>query len=169
MKVLVAEDDKEMRDIYRIALQARGHEVTLTYDGLACVSAYKDALKKLGDQKDELPFEAIVLDYRMPIIDGLEAAKEILRINKKQRIIFASAYVKETLMDSVKHLEQIVELIQKPFEPKILVDLIEDISTTKKLEEINRMVSAMKHDSPEDFQIEQLLEVLKKIQKIGLC
>jgi hypothetical protein len=71
-------------------------------------------------------------------------------------------------MDSVTHLEQIVELIQKPFEPKILVDLIEDISTTKELEEINKMVSAMNHD-PDNVQIEELLGILKKIQKIGLC
>jgi CheY-like chemotaxis protein len=62
----------------------------------------------------------------MPKKDGLEAAKEILELNAKQRIIFASAYVKETLEDSVKQLKQVVELMQKPFEADTLADTIED-------------------------------------------
>jgi CheY-like chemotaxis protein len=149
-----------MAEIYRVALQAKGHEVVLTYDGAECVKAYKDAKE---------PFDVVVLDYKMPNVDGLEAAKEILRTHKKQRLIFASAYVKETLMDSVKHLDQVVELIQKPFEPKVLVELIQDVSTTKELEEINKLVSQMNHADPDDRQIDQLLEVLKRIQKIGFC
>lgn len=56
------------------------------------------------------PFDVVVLDYRMPKKDGLQVAKEILKLNPKQRIIFASAYVKETLVESVKQLNQVVEL-----------------------------------------------------------
>jgi DNA-binding response OmpR family regulator len=160
MKVLVAEDDAAMCELYLIALQSRGHAVVATHDGGQCVDEYKKALLS-G------PFDVVVLDYRMPRVDGLEAAKEILRLKKNQRIIFASAYVKETLMDSVKHLEQVVELIQKPFEPKVLVDLIEDTSTTRELKEINKLVAALEPGKPNDEQISELLDVLKKIQKIG--
>jgi DNA-binding NtrC family response regulator len=105
----------------------------------------------------------------MPELDGLETAKEILKTNKKQRLIFASAYADETLRDSVKHLEQVLEIIQKPFEPKVLVELVQDISTTKELEEINKIVAAMNHSEPTDAQIGQLMDILKRIQKIGLC
>ena len=160
MRVLVAEDDEAMANIYLIALRAKGHDVALTGNGSECVKAYKDSRE---------PFDVVVLDYKMPKMDGLEAAKEILRANKKQRLIFASAYVKETLLDSVKHLEQVVELIQKPFEPKVLVELVEDISTTKELEEINKLVSSMDHSDPDDGQIDRLLEILKRMQKVGFC
>jgi hypothetical protein len=51
----------------------------------------------------------------------MEVAKEILTVNPHQRIIFVSAYVKETLEESVKQLRQAVELMQKPFEPDVLV------------------------------------------------
>jgi two-component SAPR family response regulator len=47
----------------------------------------------------------------MPKKDGIEVAKEILEMNSKQRIIFASAYVKDTLEDAVKELKRVVELI----------------------------------------------------------
>jgi DNA-binding response OmpR family regulator len=74
MRVLIAEDDRAICDIYRIALQARGHEVVLSHDGRQCLEAYKAS---------EKPFDAVVLDYRMPELDGLETAKEMLKINKK--------------------------------------------------------------------------------------
>lgn len=164
VRVLVAEDDEGVCGMYRTALEGRGHHVTITHDGRECVDVYKQAVKKSGHS----PFDVVVLDYRMPKVDGLKAAKEILKEDKGQRIIFASAYVKETLMDSVKDLGQVVELIQKPFEPKALVDLVEDTSTTSKLKEINELVSKLNPENPEDPQITELLGLLKKMQKGGL-
>jgi CheY-like chemotaxis protein len=52
------------------------------------------------------PFDVVILDHKIPKKDGLQAAKEILDINPEQRIIFASAYVKETLTESVKQLKK---------------------------------------------------------------
>ena len=71
-------------------------------------------------------------------------------------------------MDSVKDLGQVVELLQKPFDPKILVDLIEDTSTTRELKEINRLVAGLDSDRPSDLQIKELLDALKRMQKGGL-
>ena len=171
MNVLIAEDERIMSDLYRTALEARGHHVLITYDGIECLDAYKEALGRLGQSGKSPsryePFDAVVLDYRMPKMDGLEVAKEILAMNREQRIIFASAFVRETLRDSVKHLEQIVELVQKPFEPKVLVQLIEDTSATKELQEINRAIGQLDPNKPNDEQISELLDVLKKIQKVG--
>jgi DNA-binding NtrC family response regulator len=111
------------------------------------------------------PFDAVVLDYRMPKKDGMEVAKEILSIEPKQRILFASAYVLETLVDSVKNLEQIVELIQKPFELDPFVDLIEDKGIYAELEKLNVKVKEVKDLNPTHQQIRDLLEGLKKLQK----
>lgn len=48
MKVLIAEDERSMSDLYRIAIEARGHHVLVTSDGVECVDAYKEALGRLG-------------------------------------------------------------------------------------------------------------------------
>lgn len=87
MKLLVAEDDEGELELYRIAFQSKGHQVVLTRNGKECLDAYRKAIDDL--QKGEtvsryVPFDAIVLDYRMPIIDELEAAKEIIRLNKNK-------------------------------------------------------------------------------------
>ena len=168
LSVLVAEDDKSMAGIYKISLEAKGHRTTITNDGDECAAVYREAVKKLGGKTSKYePFDVVVLDYRMPKMDGLAAAKEILKLNPDQRIIFASAYVKETLRDSVRELEKVVELIQKPFEPKVLVELIENTATIKELEEINKMVTDMNGSKSDDAQINELLAILKRVQKVG--
>ena len=64
----------------------------------------------------------------MPNGDGLQVAREILEINPDQRIIFASAHVRETLSESVKELKRAVDLMQKPFSISRLVDIVENKS-----------------------------------------
>lgn len=168
LKVLIAEDDADMAKMYRIALEARHHKVTITGDGEECVRVYNQEVEKLGRKPTKYePFDVIVLDYRMPKMDGLEAAKKILAVNKAQRLVFASAYVKETLRDSVRELDQVVELIQKPFEPKILVELLENTAVVKELEDINKMLADMNSTKSDEDQINELLNVLKRIQKVG--
>jgi CheY-like chemotaxis protein len=171
LQILIADDDADAAELYRAALEARGHTVTLTFDGRECVDIYKDTVQRLASNKhsaDVGPYDAVILDYKMPRIDGLEAAKEIMRINPRQRIIFASGYVKESLMESVKELKRVVELIQKPFEPDVLIELVEDTSTFSRLGDLDSLVKEMSHnDSPSDAQIDMLLQLLKKIQKSG--
>lgn len=168
MRVLIAEDDADMAKMYRIALEAKHHTVVITRDGEECVRVYKQEVDKLGRKPSRYePFDVAVLDYRMPKMDGLEAAKRLLAMNKAQRLVFASAYVKETLRDSVRTLDQAVELIQKPFEPKVLVELIENTAVVKELEEINKMLADMNHSKSDEDQINELLNVLKRIQKVG--
>ena len=165
MQVLIAEDERDAAELYRVVLESRGHAVTLTFNGKDCVDTYRKALTDFAPD-DKPPFDAVVLDYRMPVMDGLQAAREIARMNPKQRIIFASAYVKETLADSVKTLRQVVEMIQKPFDPDVLVHVVEDLPTIQGLKrELNKLVSGMNIDNPTDTQLSVLLEMLRKIQK----
>ena len=92
------------------------------------MASFKVVSKLIRNQRGAipLPFDVVVLDYKMPSKDGMEVAKEILQINPHQRIIFASAYVIETLKDSVKELNKVVELLQKPFTMEAFVSTVED-------------------------------------------
>ncbi len=126
MRILIAEDEESISLIYRIYLEERGHEVTITSDGKKCVEKYHSTIAQASKAASHLPaFDVVVLDYRMPGLDGLDVAKEILRLRPDQRIIFASAYAEETLRESIRSLQMFVELLQKPFEPSVLVEIIE--------------------------------------------
>lgn len=75
-----------------------------------------------------------------------------------QRIIFASAYVQETLVDSIKNLKQIVELLQKPFSLQTLIDTIEDKNIYEELDNLNVNVQNLMNLNPAHVQIVTILK-----------
>jgi CheY-like chemotaxis protein len=169
MKVLIAEDELDIASSYRRALERNNHEVTISHDGEECLETYRRNLEQVSkaanNTSSSLTFDAVILDYKMPKKDGIEVAKEILEMNSKQRIIFASAYVKETLEDAVKQLKRVVELMQKPFDANALVDTIEDKEVYENLKDLMKSVRKIREGQPTQKQIKDLLESLKKIQK----
>jgi CheY-like chemotaxis protein len=139
MRILIAEDDLDISTLYKKTFEKRKHSVVLTFNGENCLQDYIDTFrsnsskhKKSGgksgsaDVPNSSIYDVVILDYKMPGMNGMEVAKKILAVNPHQRIIFASAYMKETLQESVKQLKQVVELMQKPFYLRQLVDTIED-------------------------------------------
>ena len=130
MKVLIAEDNADTRFYYDVLFQKYRHVLISARDGLECLKIYHDEFENIRLQTDAMqkiqPFDAVVLDYKMPGRDGLEVAKEILAVNPHQRIIFASAYVRDILMVAVRQLRQLVELVQKPFNERQFIEVLED-------------------------------------------
>jgi CheY-like chemotaxis protein len=169
MKILIAEDEKDTATLYKKALEERGHKVTITNNGQRCLEIYHQRLQDVTSSTNLSehiqPFDAVILDYRMPKINGMQVAKEILAVNSHQRIIFASAYVKETLMDAIHQLNRIVELVQKPFGQDVLIDAIEDKEIYSKLQELNISIDDIKAANFRHEQLTKILDILKKSDK----
>ncbi len=70
MKVLVAEDDKNFGRVLRSELAEAGHEVDLVTDGV-------EAVLRLLDGR----YDFVLLDIRMPRLDGINALRIIKRID----------------------------------------------------------------------------------------
>ncbi|MGI0037364.1 MAG: response regulator [Nitrososphaera sp.] len=161
MRILVAEDEPAIRMQYQAILEDRGHRVVATADGRECVEAYR---AEQSSGKSGKPFDLVILDYRMPVLDGLGAAREILNLYPEQRIIFASAYVAETLRESAKDLHQIVELLQKPFGLDYLVEIVEDTEVYQQLESLNVRVRELRSHNLTLSQLVDLLAGVRKLQ-----
>ena len=192
MKILIAEDESDISHTYRVALESRNHDVEITDDGVKCIQVYREELAKrqassyknmkhnnnLQDSRPTAttPFDVVVLDYKMPGKDGMEVAKEIFEINPDQRIIFASAYVKETLENSVKQLKRVVEFLKKPFEIQAFIDTIEDRQVYEELKKIMINIRVMDDNNASSEEnsgdsstsrerMRDLFECVRKIQK----
>jgi CheY-like chemotaxis protein len=166
MRILIAEDDLGIGETYKLMLEGRGHVVVITHDGSECLRMYHDAMAELRDLSEEHlaknpPFDVVVLDYFMPNMDGLQAAKLILVANKHQRIIFTSAYVKSTLEKSARQLPTDVELLEKPFDLDRLANIIEDQGV---YEHFRKTKSREKQTK--DPRIDQLRSLLRPSKKI---
>jgi CheY-like chemotaxis protein len=142
MKILIAEDESKIRLALKIILEHRGHQVIATADGEECANVYRNDFlarpkQEILSPEDERgkPFDAVILDYRMPRKHGTEVAEEILKLNPNQRIIFASAYavsLVQSLSLNVKDNKN-VQWLQKPFGLDLLADMVEDSSFEMRL------------------------------------
>lgn len=88
-KILIADDEQEIVEFMRDALQDEGYDVRVAYDG-------KQVLDRLQDQPD-----LIILDIMMPYMDGLEVCQAI-RNRVSCPILFLSARSAE--VDRIKGL-----------------------------------------------------------------
>ena len=171
MNVLIAEDEPDIALLYKMALERRNHQVTTTENGENCLKAYHERYQNIRfaihDIGQTLPFDVVILDHKMPKINGMQVAEEILAMNPRQRIIFASAYVKETLTDSIRKLKQVVELMQKPFDVNTLIDTVEDKEIYSELKGLNVDLDIIKAINPTHEQIIDLLKRLRTVQKGG--
>ena len=121
MKILLAEDHEDTAVVYKAALGDKGHVVVHTTNGEDCLKVYHNEIQiatmHLNPKEHIQPFDAVLIDYNMPRMNGLELAKEILSVNPHQRIIFA--YLQDILIDSIIQLNQIVEVMDKPFSEQV--------------------------------------------------
>lgn len=115
-KILVAEDERDIRELIAFTLRFAGHEVITSADG---EEAYRLALQTLPD--------LILLDVRMPRWDGYETCRRLKAETTTQFIpvVFLSAKGQESEVRA--GLESGAdEYILKPFSP---TQLIESVAT----------------------------------------
>jgi CheY-like chemotaxis protein len=81
IKLLVVDDEENIRMLFKEELEEEGYQVEAASNGL-------EALEKLKGSS----FDLVVLDIKMPGMDGIQALNEIKNLNKDQPVILCSAY-----------------------------------------------------------------------------
>jgi CheY-like chemotaxis protein len=82
MHILIAEDDEMIQTLMEICMGILEWDYTLAENGLQAVSNCKES-----------GFDAIIMDLKMPLLGGIEAAKQIRVFNKLTPIIAVSSHV----------------------------------------------------------------------------
>ncbi len=128
LKILVAEDSHSIAMLYKKSLEKRGHTVIVTENGLKCLYQYTDDYKARGDDNRKTSlYDLVILDHKMPRMQGTDVAKEIIEMNPKQRILFVTGHVKD-MMKGVRKIGEKIELMQKPFPVKAMIRQVEGIN-----------------------------------------
>ena len=85
---------------------------------------------ELSKQHDNIPFDLVLLDLRMPEKNGVEVAKEIFAICPTQKILMVTAYAGQLNLrdESLKK----IQVIEKPFDADHLLKIISQLITSKK-------------------------------------
>jgi CheY-like chemotaxis protein len=116
-KILICEDEQDAQASLKNLLVKRSYDVVGVSNG-------KDAI----DQAQSFQPDLILLDIRMPKIDGLEVASSVRKFNKEVKIIFVTAFDSpEMKKEALRY--NISGYITKP---AVTENIIEAIETTLK-------------------------------------
>ncbi|MGB4204695.1 MAG: response regulator transcription factor [Bacteroidales bacterium] len=103
LRVLLAEDDRNLGNILKSYLEAKNYETTLCVNGHEALQAYAKS-----------SYDICLIDVMMPVMDGFSLAKEIRTDNKQIPILFLTA--KSLQEDKIKGFELGADdYITKPF------------------------------------------------------
>ena len=127
LKILIAEDYQDLADSYCSVLNGRGHEVTITANGMECKNVFRQYIHKQVDGTIKPHFDIVILDQKMPFMDGVETAKEIQFLNPNQKIIFITGY-SESVLQKIPQLSGNVLVMKKPFTVQGLLLAVENFS-----------------------------------------
>ena len=116
LRLLVAEDNLINQRIVKELLRKEGHQPTVVSNG-------REALEVLGRQ----PFDAVILDYQMPEMDGLQAL-HALRTHASPRVralpvLFFTGEADEGAL-ALLGPYGVVQTLQKPVEPRTLLSAV---------------------------------------------
>src|SRR5215813_2686020 len=122
MRVLVVDDEQNIRRTLTVALETMEHEVTSAADG-------KSALKELRSGS----FDVMLLDLRLSQESGLDVLQEALRISPKLAVVIVTAFASiETAVEAMRR--GAYDYLPKPCTPEQVRHVLGRIARTKKLE-----------------------------------
>jgi CheY-like chemotaxis protein len=116
LTILIADDEKYIRDLTTRMLNISGYKVHLARNG-------KEAISIFNDKKDEI--SCILMDLTMPELDGREAFTEIRKINPDIPVIITSGYCEFDIVSKFAD-EKISGFLQKPYNLEDILSAIEN-------------------------------------------
>ena len=113
LRILCVEDDEKVRDVLSRFLRTSGHQVREARDG-------QQAVRLVAQQ----PFDLILMDLKMPNLDGISAFQEIRRTYPTMKVILTTGYQVDGELEEAL-LEGKAEFLHKPFTFKDLTCLLD--------------------------------------------
>lgn len=115
-KLLIVDDEEAVRTILGRMLESAGFEVESASNGHQALSIY-------GNSPD---FDVVILDLRMPGMDGGETLRQLRLLDPAVKVLVASGFAEEDVAERLRD-SPADGLLQKPFRRAVLLDSIRDL------------------------------------------
>lgn len=153
--ILIIDDEKSIRRTLREILEYEGYKVEEAVDGLEGLSMLK-----------ERTFDAILLDIKMPKMDGLEVLDKIMQTNPDTPVIMVSGHgTIDTAVEAVK--KGAYDFVAKPMDlNRLLISLrnaLEKVSLVTETKVLKRRVSKTREILGQSPAVEKIKEKIEKV------
>jgi two-component system, NtrC family, response regulator AtoC len=150
-RVLIVDDEEIILNVLKKAASEEGYEVFLAENG-------RDALQWI----EKIDFDLVLLDLRLPDMDGIEVLRKIRKIDEEMLVIIMTGYSSvESAVEAIKI--GAYHYIKKPFRAdyiKLMLRLALD--KIKLSKEVRRLIKAQK----EEFGFEKIVGRSQKIREV---
>jgi PAS domain S-box-containing protein len=120
LRVLVVDDNQSAREIMVGMLASFKYKTTTAASGIEAIQKVEEA------EQQQQPYDLILMDWKMPGMDGVEAIRQLNddpKLVKVPTIIMVTAYGKEELTEAVKNIDHLC-FLTKPTNASFLFDTI---------------------------------------------
>ena len=117
MKILLADDELEIRRLYREMLEGNGHQVTVTQDG-------RETLEAIAKTE----FDLVILDLYMPEVDGFEVLEEVRGGGNEVPIVLMTGHFPEDMVRERIWGLDVKEVLVKPVMITTLLNAVERLA-----------------------------------------
>jgi DNA-binding NtrC family response regulator len=117
-KILVIDDDEQIRYLFKRKLESKGHVVLLEDDGEPGLESFKENNPDL-----------ILLDIIMPRKEGLEVLREIIELDPKAKVIAISAGGRGNASDYLDYAWRFgaKKVLEKPVDLDSLTTIVDEV------------------------------------------
>lgn len=150
-EILLADDEVTFRETFAKVLREEGMSVTVVGNGA-------DAIDAVTRQ----PFGVVVLDIRMPGIDGIKALREIMRMRPETRVIMITAYgTVEMAVEAIK-----LGACDYVMKPVVMDDIVTKIRQNIRYLDLQEENKQLKHELGKRFDISQIIGKSPPMQSV---
>ncbi len=158
-RMLVVDDEPDVAVGFRRVFERDGFEIDSAVSG-------EEALTKISEQRPDL----VLMDLRMPGLNGIETLKKIQAISPRQLVILMTAYsTSANVIEAMKH--GAYDFLIKPFSVEKLREIVhEAMDLAREMHSVTDVQPAATEDHPQDTIIgksEAMQEVYKMVGQVA--
>ncbi len=115
--ILVVEDEELLRDAIKNILTSNGYRVLTAIDGVEAIEIFKN---------ESGPIALVLMDFGLPKLSGLDALREMKRINPTVKCIVSSGYLDPEIREEILGLD-ITNVLPKPYLEGDILSLVRNV------------------------------------------
>jgi DNA-binding NtrC family response regulator len=118
--ILLVDDNISLCTTLSFILKRKGYEVAIANNGMLAIEKIR-----------ENPFDIILMDIKMPVLNGVETYKQIKKIHHEALVIMMTAYTTDDLIQKALD-EGVFRIIYKPLDTEKIINIIAEAANAKK-------------------------------------
>ena len=117
LKILVVDDEANVREMLKITLESYNYRAISANDGIEAIATYTT-------YQDDI--RAVLIDMMMPLMDGLTAVRELKRLNSDVKTIVSSGLVSSERAAQFADIG-VRSFLAKPYTATELLDTLQQV------------------------------------------